>query len=288
MGELFGTKRPAITKHLSNIFKQRELLESRVSSIMEHTAEDGKNYKTKFYSLDAIISVGYRINSVQATRFRIWATQILREHLLKGYTLNKARLYEKGLTELEESMKLLQRTLVREELVTDIGKDALSIIMGYAKSWRLLLAYDEDKLKLPKAAKGEHKELSYKDALKIINSLKTNLFEKSEASVLFGNERDHGLDSILGNIEQSFGGEYLYKSIEEKAAHLLYFVIKDHPFTDGNKRIGCLMFLVYLNLQGIEIGINENGMVALALLVAESDPKQKQLMISLISNLLSD
>lgn len=288
MADLFGTKRQAITKHLKNIFNSSELDTDSVSSRMEHTAADGKKYQTLFYNLDAVISVGYRINSSQATQFRIWATQILKNHLARGYTLHEKRLAECGVKELQESIKLLQKTLTRNDLVNDIGIETIQLITSYTKTWDLLYAYDENELKMPTQAKPATSSLNYKTAIHAIETLKSDLAVRNEVSTLFGNERGHSLQSILGNIEQTFDSEPLYKTIEERAAHLLYFIIKDHPFSDGNKRIGCLIFLLYLNLQNTVIKLNDNGLVALALLIAESDPQQKNLMVRLIINLITD
>ena len=288
MAELFGTQRQAISKHLKNIFASGELHEPSVCSILEHTAPDGKTYKTKFYSLDAVISVGYRVNSSQATQFRIWATQILKEHLIQGYTVYKPRLAQQGLRELQQTVELLQKTLIRHEWVSDMGAEAIQLILSYAKTWSLLLAYDEDQLSLPTQGWSAVTTLSYEAAVSAITALKTDLLAKQEATPLFGHERDKGLERILLAIEQTFGGEPLYSTVEEKAAHLLYFIIKGHPFTDGNKRIGSFIFLLYLRLQQLPLKLNENGLVALALLVAESSPSQKELMIRLIVNLLVD
>lgn len=288
MADLFGTKRPAITKHLKNIGDSGELDINSVSSKMEHTAADGKKYNILFYNLDAIISVGYRVNSTQATQFRIWATKVLKEHLTKGYTTYEKRLAERGVKELQQSIELLQKTLTRNDLVNDIGNETIQLIMSYAKTWHLLLAYDEDELALPAKGRQSIAILDYESAVHAINTFKSDLAARGEATTLFGNEREHGLQSILGNIEQTFDGEPLYKSIEERAAHLLYFIIKDHPFSDGNKRIGCLIFLLYLKLQNTAAKLNDNGIVALALLLAESDPQHKDLMIRLIVNILTD
>jgi len=288
IADLFGTQRQAITKHLKNIFILGELAENAVCSILEHTAEDGKKYKTKFYSLDAVISVGYRVNSSQATQFRIWATQVLKEHLIQGYTIHKPRLAEKGLQELQQTIGLLQKTLIHNELVTDLGIETIQLILSYAKTWHLLLAYDEDKLVLPSHGKTASIALHHVDAVKAIAALKSDLTQRDEAISFFGQEREFAFASILHNIEQTFGGEPLYKTAEEKAAHLLYFMIKDHPFTDGNKRIGCFIFLLYLKLQNMPVKLNDNGLVALALLIAESNPNQKDLIIRLIVNLLVD
>ena len=288
IADLFGTKRPAITKHLKNIFNSEELIESSVSSKMERTAADGKSYQTKFYNLDTIVSVGYRVNSHQATEFRIWATEVLKNHLIHGYTTNEKRLSELGVKELQQTINLLEKTLVNNELVNEVGAETIQIIIGYAKTWELLLAYDEDKLMLPEKGKPALSALNYSAALEAIKSLKSDLASRKEATALFGQERDKGLESILNNIEQTFDQMPLYPSAEERAAHLLYFVIKDHPFVDGNKRISCLMFLLYLRQQNISIKINENGLVALALLIAESNPVQKDLMVRLVVNLLID
>src|SRR3990167_5719293 len=239
--ELFGRDKSVISRHLANIFKNNELDRSLVVANFATTALDGKTYQVDYYNLDAIISLGYRVNSKEGIRFRQWATCILKEHLIKGYTLREKRLAERGITELQQSMELLQRTLTRTDLVNEIGAEAIQLIMSYAKTWHLFLAYDEDQLKLPEKSNPPLVRLHYLDAQSAIQALKLDLAAKSEATHLFGNERDHGLQSILGNIEQTFGGELLYKTIEEQAAHLFYFIIKDPPFTDGNKRIGCFI-----------------------------------------------
>lgn len=288
LSDLFDKNIRTISEHISNIFKEKELQEDSVVRNFRITAADGKSYDTKHYNLDVIISVGYRVKSKQGTRFRQWATQVLNEHLIKGYTTNKKRLAEQGINELQQTVELLQKTLVKNELVSDLGAETIQLIIGYAKTWRLLLAYDEDKLSLPEKGKPSTSTLAYDAVKKAIESLKVNLSAKGEAIALFGNERDSGFESILNNLEQTFGGDPLYKTVEEKAAHLLYFVIKDHPFTDGNKRIGCFVFLLYLKLQKALCKLNDNGLAALALLIAESDPKQKDLMIRLITNLLID
>ncbi len=288
IADLFGTQRQAITKHLKNIFLAGELYVNSVCSILEHTAKDGKKYKTKFYSLDAVLSVGYRVNSKQATQFRVWGTNILKEHLIRGYTVYEKRLAQSGIHELQKTVELLKKTLTHNEMVSDLGVETIQLILNYAKTWHLLLAYDEDKLMLPAYRRETVAILNHHDAIKAINALKSDLAKNGEATSLFGNEPEHAFESILHNIEQTFDGNALYKSIEEKAAHLLYFIIKDHPFTDGNKRIGCFMFLLYLKLQNMPIQLNDNGLVALALLIAESEPTQKDLMIRLIINLLID
>jgi DNA ligase (NAD+) len=288
MVDLFSRDKSVISRHLNNIFKSGELSRKAVVAKNATTADDGKIYQVDYYNLDAIISVGYRVNSIRGTQFRIWATTVLRDHLIKGYTVNEKRLAEKGLFEMEQTIALLSKTLERHETLSDEGKAVLEVVSRYAKSWSLLLKYDEDRLELPKDRHPLRKSLDYEKAKEALASLKSELMERQEAGDLFGQERDQHLQGILGNIDQTFGGQDLYPSIEEKAAHLLYFVIKDHPFSDGNKRIGSLLFLIFLRENNLleQSGINDNALVALALLIAESDPKQKDLMIRLIINLL--
>ncbi len=288
LSDLFDKNVRTVSEHINNIFKEGELNESSVIRNFRITAADGKSYDTKHYNLDVIISVGYRVHSKRGTEFRQWATCLLKEHLVKGYTFNEKRLVERGVKELQQSIELLQKTLTRNDLINDIGVETIQLIMSYTKTWHLLLAYDEDALKLPEQSNQSSVILNYEMAIQAIETLKSDLADRNEATAFFGNEREHGLQSILGNIEQTFDGEPLYKTIEERAAHLLYFIIKDHPFSDGNKRIGCLIFLLYLKLQNNVIKLNDNGLIALALLIAESDPKQKNLMIRLIVNLLTD
>ncbi|WP_244946912.1 Fic family protein [Legionella israelensis] len=184
------------------------------------------------------------MNSNQATQFRIWATEVLKQHLVRGYTTYDKRLSERGLQELQQTVELLQKTLINHELVNDLGREAIQIILTYTKTWDLLLAYDEGELSLPTKGKPTSQTLTYPVALSAIEALKQELSAKNEATALFGKERDGGLDSILNNIEQTFGGEALYKTPEEKAAHLLYFIIKDHPFTQTWKKIGILFYSV--------------------------------------------
>ncbi|STX29788.1 Virulence protein [Legionella beliardensis] len=288
MVQLFGRDKSVISRHLSNIFKINELDKNSVVANFATTASDGKTYQVDYYNLDAIISVGYRVNSKEGVQFRKWTSNILKEHLIRGYTDNEKRLNQQGIHELQQTVELLQKTLINHELVNDLGQEAIQIILAYTKAWDLLLAYDEGKLKLPTKGKQTSSKLTYLAALSAIESLKQELRTRNEATELFGKERDGGLDSILNNIEQTFDSEPLYGTPEEKAAHLLYFIIKDHPFTDGNKRIGSFMFLLYLKSQNLPIKFNENGLVALALLVAESNPSQKDILIRLVVNLLID
>src|SRR5688572_13701365 len=296
IAELFGTQRPGITKHLSNIFKTKELAEKTVSSILEHTAKDGKIYKTKFYNLDAVISIGYKVNSKRATQFRIWATQTLKDHLIKGYTINEKRLQEQQekWKELQQTVEFLKRTVGKKELNNKETQGLLEIISQYTRSFVLLSKFDNESLEVTSSEKKLTYEIKYKEAVTAIEELKKNLLGINEASDLFGRQRDEGFKSLLLSVVQTFGGEYLYPTIEEQAAHLLYFVIKNHPFADGNKRIGAFLFIWFLQRnkhllrKNNDSKINDNALVALALLVAQSDPSTKDLMVKLIMNLISE
>jgi len=290
---LFGVKRPAIVKHINNIYKSLELMPKSTCSILEQVAADGRMRKLNYYNLDAIISVGYRVNSRRATQFRIWATSVLRGHILKGYTINRMRLREAGLKEFEQAVALVKRTLDSRSLTDAESRGLLDVITNYSSAWVLLQKYDEGALPEPKT-KVSRQKFSYDFCRQVINRLKTQLIGKKEASALFGLERGGQLQGIVAAVRQTFDGKELYPSIEEKAAHLLYFVIKDHPFIDGNKRIGAFLFIVflakhrYLHRKNGERKINDNALVALALLVAESTVGHKTLMIRLIMHFLSE
>ena len=298
IAKLFGVKVPAVSKHIKNIYATRELLPKSTVSKMEIVRTEGARRVSRpvdLYSLDMIISVGYRVNSARATQFRIWATQTLRDHLLRGYTLNEKRLREKGLGEIEQAVSLMARTLTANALVTDEGRAVLEVVQQYTRAWRLLLEYDEGRLpEKPSYPITPATGLSLADAGAVIAHLREALTAQHEASDLFGVERSDQLHGILGAIDQTFGGQPLYPTAQARASHLLYFVIKDHPFADGNKRIGTLLFLEYLRRNRMlvrpdgRLRLADNATVALALLVAESDPAQKDLMIRLILNLLED
>lgn len=290
MGELFDSSTDNIGLHLKNIFGDQELDELATTEDFSVVQLEGSRQVTRrvrHYNLDAIISVGYRVNSKRGVQFRQWATQVLREHLTQGYSLNAARLAEQGIAEAQHAVELLARTLANQQLVTDTGREVINLIVGYAKTWHLLLQYDEDGLRLPASCQPAQSALDYVTARAAIDELKTALGARGEATELFGRERGDALQGILGSIEQTMFGEPLYKTREEKAAHLLYFVIKDHPFSDGNKRIGAFLFLLYLQQECVGMSINPNALTALALLVAESAPTNKDLMIRLIVNLLA-
>lgn len=290
LAELFSTDRTSVLKHLRNIFKTKELDEKQTCAKFAQVQKEGNKTVRRdilHYNLDAIISVGYRVNSKRGTQFRQWATQRLREYLVKGYTIN-----EKRLADLEQAIRLVQLTGEGKELSATEAKGLLDIITHYTQSFILLNRFDSNELAPGRLNEKITYEIEYDEAVKAVAELKKQLVKKKEASALFGNERDGAFGGILNSVVQTFGGEYLYKSIEEQAAHLLYFVIKNHPFTDGNKRIGAFMFVWFLEKnkhrfkKSGELKINDNALVALALLVAQSDPNDKELMVNLVINLI--
>jgi prophage maintenance system killer protein len=292
MAELFGRERSVITRHVGNVFREGELPEKSNVHFL-HIA--GADRPVGFYSLDVIISVGYRVKSPRGTQFRIWATQVLRQHLIQGYTLHQRRLQERGLGDLQQALALMARTLSSRGLVSDEGQAVLEVVQRYSRAWRWLLAYDEDRL-APATAEpnGVPEALGLAEAKLAIDTLRRDLARCGEATPLFGQENRQALAGILGAIEQTFDGQPLYPTAQLRAAHLLYFVIKDHPFADGNKRIGTLLFLEFLRRNQLLLlpdgqpRIADNGMAALALLIAESAPQQKDLIIRLVMALLED
>ena len=283
MAELFGRDQSVVSRHLRNVFADAELPQEGNMQKM-HIASADK--PITLYSLDVIISVGYRVKSQRGVQFRQWATRVLREHLVKGYTFNQTRLAERGLLEARQTLDLLARTLQNQSLVDETGGAVLDLIVGYADTWRLLLEYDEDRLPLPPGVRPSSGVLDYDQASRAITDFKKELLARNEATPLFGNPRGEALDGILASLEQTMFGDSLYRSREEKAAHLLYFIVKDHPFTDGNKRIGSFLFLLYLRQEGVTHRLTPQGLTALTLLLAESAPSNKDLMIRLIMNLL--
>lgn len=290
MAELFGRDNSVISRHLRNIFQTGELPREATVAKNATVQDEGGRRVTRYiewYNLDAIISVGYRVNSKRGTQFRLWATGVLKDHLVRGYTLNQRRLAEKGVDELKQAMALLATTLESHDLVSDEGRAVLEVVSRYAHTWRLLLEYDEERLLVPAARHGAGTGFRLDEVRRAIAALKKELVARGEASDLFGQERGHGLAGILGAIEQSFGGQDLYPSVEGKAAHLLYFVIKDHPFSDGNKRIGSFLFVLYLRQNSLA-GFDNRSLVALALLTAVSEPGHKDLLVRLIVNLIAE
>jgi len=289
MAELFGRERSVITKHLRNVFKEGELEEDSVRAKYAHTAADGKEYLTQFYNLDAIISVGYRVNSKQGTRFRQWATRVLHDHIVKGYTVNEQRLREESskLLEMRQTVELLARTLANQELVSETGQDVLRVISDYAYALTLLDRYDHGTLTIEGLTQKALHVIQYEEAIGIVTYMKGGF------DGLFGLEKDQGFKSALGAIYQTFGGEELYPSVEEKGANLLYFVVKNHAFSDGNKRIAAALFIYFLGMNGLlyrpdgSKRLADNALVALTLLIAESRPEEKETIVKVIVNLIN-
>ena len=283
MAELFDKDRRTITRHIQNIYKDEELQQEAVCSFFEHTAEDGKKYKVQYYNLDMIISVGYRVNSKRGILFRKWATKILKDYMIKGYAINQKRLEY-----LEKTIKLIDiANRIDERLEGNDAKGILKVIGEYSKALDLLDDYDHKTLKKIKGNIDERR-IEYKQCVEIINKLRFN-----EESSLFAIERDRGLESIIGNIYQSFDGQEIYKSIEEKGANFLYLIVKNHVFTDGNKRIAATLFIYFLNFYGIlykngKKAIDNNTLAALTLLISESNPKEKEVLINLVMNFLNN
>ena len=291
MSRLFGRERSVVTKHVRNAFREGELDAKSVCAKFAHTAADGKTYQVDHFNLDVIISVGYRVKSAQGTRFRQWATGVLREHLVRGYSLDRRR-FEPNARELESALTLVRSVAAGEALTTDQGRGLVDVIARYTQTFLLLQRYDEGLLVEPKGIAGGVLP-PVDDARAAIARLKQDLSARREATDLFGREREKGLAALLGNLDQSVFGEPAYPTVEAKAAHLLYFVIKNHPFADGNKRIGSFLFVEFLHRNGRlmrngEAVINDVGLAALALLVAESAPKDKDVMIRLVMNMLAE
>lgn len=296
MALLFDKGIPTINEHIKNIYKEGELQRDSTIRKFRIVQKEGKRSverEVDFYNLDVIISVGYRVKSLRGTQFRIWATKTLKEHLIKGYTINEKRLLQtqNTLKELQETIALIQEKS-KHELLAGQEQEILSLLSNYAKTLTLLEQYDAEKISLVKKAKGKF-ILQEDDARKVIENIKKELIAKKEASHLFGQENNRKLKAILGNIYQTFDGKELYPSLEEKAAHLLYFIIKDHPFVDGNKRIASFLFVYFLDKNDYlykpsgEKKINDNALTALALLIAVSNPDEKDKMIKIITNLIT-
>ena len=291
IASLFQTDRSVITKHLRNIFKSKELDKKSVCAKFAHTAEDGKVYKTTFYNLDVIISVGYRVNSRRATQFRIWATNVLRRHLIDGYTLNERRLKENtdNLEALQKSIKLISTIKTHKELDYREAMGLLDVISDYSYGLGLLDEYDNKKLKITKTTSEEKFRLDYDGAIKTVEELK----KRFGASSIFGKEKDKSFRGSIDTIYQTFDNKELYPSVEEKAANLLYFIVKNHSFVDGNKRIAASIFLWFLEKNKIlyrgdgSKRLADNALVALTLMIAESDPSERDIILKLVVNLIN-
>lgn len=288
---LFDKERSVITKHINKIFTDKEV--NKKSNVQKmHIPNSDK--LVEFYSLDVILAVGYRANSSRAIHFRKWATKILKQYLIRGYAINENRLLEakNKFYELQEAILFLQKQS-KKELLKGQETEILNLLADYSKTLSLLEKYDKRNLGEQKGAKTKF-VLKYEDCVKIIAELKKELAAKKEASDLFGQKRDGSFEGVVRGLYQTFDKKELYPTIEDKASHLLYLIIKDHPFTDGNKRSAAFLFVYFLDKANFlfkksgERKINDNALVALALLIAESNPKDKEVMIKIIKNLISE
>ena len=292
--ELFQTNRTSINKHILKIYKTGELEENSTCVFFAQVQCEGKrNIKRniKYYNLDVIIAVGYRVNSIRGTEFRIWANRILRDYLVKGYAINEIRIKQQveQLRELQKSVKILGEIVEHKEISKSEGVALLQVISDYAYALDLLDQYDYQRLSVEKTSKTEIFRLTYEDAVAKIQMVR----ERFGNSNLFGNEKDDSFKSSISTIYQTFEGVDLYPSIEEKAANLLYFVTKNHSFTDGNKRIAAMLFLYFLERNGALYRpdgtkrIADNALVALTLMIAISKPDEKETLIKVIVNLIN-
>jgi prophage maintenance system killer protein/prophage antirepressor-like protein len=294
MAEVFDTSTDNISLHLKNIFADGEMKEESTTEDFSVVRQEGQRRvrrRVRHYNLDAILAVGYRVSSGRAIQFRKWATQILREHLTRGYTINRQR-FEENARELEAALQLVRKASAAPALDAQAGQGLVEILSHYTQTFLWLQRYDEGMLQEPSGQAGGNLPTA-DEAMGTLNELKADLMAREEATKLFAQPRGDGLASILGNLDQSAFGEPAYPSIEAKAAHLLYFVVKDHPFTDGNKRCGAFLFVDFLHRNDRLLNdagrpvVNDAGLAALTLLVAESAANQKETLIHLIMNILA-
>ncbi len=295
MSDLFGRDKSVISRHLRNIFKTRELSKKATVANFATAQTEGNRHVTRqieYFNLDAIISVGYRVNSIRGTRFRIWATNVLKEHLVQGYTLNEKRLQSQQakVRELQKAIGLINQIANNKMLSSDEAAGLIRVIRDYSYGLDLIDAYDYQRLDITGVSQKKAVAISYDSAKNAIEQLRTQY----KASDLFGREKDDSFQGSLVSILQTFDSTELYPSIEEKAANLLYFLVKNHPFVDGNKRIAAFMFLWFLdkNKQLYRTDgskrLADNALVALTLMVAESDPAEKDIIVKVIINLINE
>jgi len=291
IAEIFDIDRTVIVKHIGNIYKTGELSERSTCAKIAQVAADGKTRQMNTYNLDVILSVGYRVNSKRATQFRIWATNVLRKHLVDGYTINEKRLkaQHNKINELQDAVRLLGNIALLED-VSDEAKGIVQIITEYTRALNILDDFDHQNLTVPKGTKKTKYKLTYDEARNIIDQMR----HKFRDSALVGQEKDKSFQGSIGAIYQTFDGKDVYPTIEEKAAHLLYFVTKNHSFIDGNKRIAAALFVCFLQKSGILLHkdggkrIDDNALVALTLMIAASKPSEKEIMVKVILNLMNE
>lgn len=295
MAELFSVTPQNISLHLGNVYRDAELEENRTSKesfLVQNEGGREVTRKVKVYNLDAIISVGYRVNSRKATDFRIWATKILHEYVVDGVVVNERRLAEltsKRLMEVSGTLDIVKRLIAQADFAEDEAKGVLEIITQYGQTFRTLGEYDEGFVRLKEDRKAK-RVLEMGECMEMIGKLK----ERVQAGEMFGKPRGDAFDGALRAVYQSFGGEDVYPTVAEKAANLLYFIIKDHPFVDGNKRIGALLFIMFLTVNGYQLTkageakISDKALTALALMIAESDPREKGLIVAVVCKMLEE
>jgi len=298
LSELFAKDRRTISEHINNIYKEKELPRDRTIRKFRIVQQEGPRSVERlvdFYNLDVIISVGYRVKSLRGTQFRIWATQVLKDHILQGYTINEKRLREQNarLLELQQTVNLMRRVIARRALAGDEATGLLHVITDYSHALTLLDQYDRQQLEIRNTTKKKRFVITYEAARRAINKMGEQTRKKGQPAGLFGKEKDKSFRSSLGAIYQTFDGKEVYLSVEEKGAHLLYFVVKNHSFVDGNKRIGAFLFIWFLDAHGIlytregHKRIGDNALVALTLMIAESRPQDKDIIIKVIVNLIN-
>ena len=285
---VFERDKSVISRHLNNVFREGELDRGSTVAFFATVQDEGGRTverQVEYFNLDVILSVGYRVNSKRGTQFRIWATQVLRDHLVKGYSVNTKRLKE-----LKQSLKLIGQVLERYDVTSDQARALLQVVTDYAFALDLLDDYDHQRVSVARLKPGEARGIDYNEAMAVTGELR----HKFGGSDLFGREKDQSLRGSLGAVMQSFDGKDLYPSLEEKAAHLLYFLVKNHSFVDGNKRIGAALFLWFMEKNGIlyradgSRHIADNALVAITLMIAESSPNQKDILTKVVVNLIKD
>lgn len=293
MAELFQKDRTVIGRHIRNIFKEGELDEKVVSAKIAHTTQHGaiegktQRQEVTIYNLDVVISVGYRVHSVRGTRFRQWANGVLKDYLIKGYAINQ-RIREKNYQQMVQLVRSMARTVKLEDLTTDVRNALLDVVVDYTYALDRLDDYDYQRLTIPESSTEEKFHATYEGAMNVLEELR----EKFGGNDLFANQKDDSFKSSIGQIYQTFGGQELYPTVEEKAAMLLYLVTKNHSFSDGNKRIAATLFLWFMNENGILYDdmhnkrIDDATLVALTLLIAESRPEEKDTMVKVVVNLI--
>ena len=282
---LFEKERRTIHRHIQNIFKEKELDKNQVVAKFAHPSRNSKNLQRTHYNLDVLLSLGYRLNSPKGVLFRKWANALLKQSLLEGETLHKSQPSKGGVENMQNAQKLSRQAFKITPPVRTQPTSTIDIIQRYSKTWETLLRYDERRLNIPENDNKGHSPLSIRKIRSSIAAFKKELFKINQATDLFGTETAPQLDAIIACLDQTFDGRVLYKSIEEKAANLLYLIVKDHPFVDGNKRIGSFLFISYL-ISSSKKPLSPRCLVAMTLLIAQSNPKQKDIMIKLIINLL--